>query len=116
MPCCLLYWCCITSASTTQQTAVNCWQRWQCGPVLQETKATGQADIPGQISNLLASADVLDAVPWDGPVSGCDEANTYFQTPEGSQSYDWDLTMDTLDDVAEGEQTTTAHRVCSHKP
>lgn len=64
-------------------------------------------NIPEQIKELLASAGVLNSVPWDASAPSNGESNAYFQTPEDSQSYDWDLSMDTLDDVIEVEQPTS---------
>jgi len=77
------------------------------GPSLQENTQVELNNIPEQIKELLASAGVLNSVPWDASAPSNGESNAYFQTPEDSQSYDWDLSMDTLDDVIEVEQPTS---------
>lgn len=56
--------------------------------------------MPKPVRNLFAEAGVLNAFPNDRP-SGIDDSDSYFRTPGDAQSYDWDLKMDTLEDVAE---------------
>ena len=50
---------------------------------------------------------MLDAVPWDVSDLNNTDADAYFQTPDNSQSYDWDLAFDTLDDVVEGDYSAS---------
>lgn len=59
-----------------------------------------ETQVPEPIRDLLAEAGVLNAFPNARPPS-FDMSDSYFQTPGDAQSYDWDLKMDTLDDVAE---------------
>lgn len=59
-----------------------------------------ESQVPEPVRDLLAEAGVLDAFPNDIPPR-IDISDSYFQTPGDAQSYDWDLKMDTLDDVAE---------------
>ena len=59
-----------------------------------------ETQVPEPVRDLFAEAGVLDALPNDRP-PGIDDFDSYFQTPGDAQSYDWDLKMDTLDDVAE---------------
>ena len=62
-----------------------------------------ETQLPKPVRDLFAEAGVLDAFPYDRH-SSIDEADSYFQTPGNAQSYDWDLKMDTLDDVAEPKE------------
>lgn len=59
-----------------------------------------ETQVPEPVRDLFAEAGVLDAFPNDRP-SSIEDSDSYFQTPGDAQSYDWDLKMDTLDDVAE---------------
>lgn len=63
---------------------------------MQDLKQAQSNSFPQPIQKLLSSAGVLDAVPWTGPPSGSDPAGTFFESPEGAQDYDWDVTTDTL--------------------
>lgn len=59
--------------------------------------------MPEPVRDLFAEAGVLNAFPNDRP-SSIDDSDAYFRTPGDAQSYDWDLKMDTLEDVAEPEK------------
>lgn len=69
-----------------------------------------EPQIPGPVRELLAEAGVLDAFPADNSPRDQD-SDAYFRTPGDAQSYDWDLTMDTLDDVADSHQDKPADRL-----
>ena len=43
---------------------------------------------------------VLTSVPWNNEAPITKDAESYFNTPDGSQFYDWDHATDTLHDVA----------------
>lgn len=55
---------------------------------------------------LLAEAGVLHNFPLDNAPS-YEDSGSYFRTPSDAQSYDWDLTMDTLADVADDQQQSS---------
>ncbi|DBA83865.1 hypothetical protein WJX77_008005 [Trebouxia sp. C0004] len=65
-------------------------------------------EIPGAIRDLLATSGVLTSVPWSNEAPVTDDAGSYFQTPDSSQSYDWDHATDTLNDVSD-----VAHAISS---
>lgn len=67
--------------------------------------------MPEPVRDLFAEAGVLDAFPVDNSPRDQD-SDAYFRTPGDAQSYDWDLKMDTLDNVAEGNPTDEP-AVCS---
>lgn len=62
-----------------------------------------EIQVPEPVRELFAEAGVLNAFPNDRP-SSVDDSESYFQTPGNAQSYDWDLKMDTLDDIAEPKE------------
>ncbi|KAL0041874.1 hypothetical protein WJX79_007511 [Trebouxia sp. C0005] len=57
-------------------------------------------EIPKAIRDMLAMSGVLTSVPWNNEAPITKDAESYFNTPDGSQSYDWDHATDTLHDVA----------------
>ncbi|KAL0047598.1 hypothetical protein WJX82_007469 [Trebouxia sp. C0006] len=61
-------------------------------------------EIPEAIRDLLATSGVLTSVPWSNEAPITDDTASYFQTPDGSQSYDWDHATDTLNDVLDVAQ------------
>ena len=56
--------------------------------------------MPAPVKQLLSEAGVLNAFPEDASPRN-NLSDSYFRTPGDGQSYDWDLTMDTLDDVTD---------------
>jgi len=74
---------------------------------LQEAVQT-ENEIPGAIRDLLATSGVLTSVPWNNKDPITEDAGSYFQTPDSSQSYDWDHATDTLNDVSNVAQAISS--------
>jgi len=72
-------------------------------------------EIPEEIRDLLAASGVLTSVPWKNEAPITDDAGSYFQTPDSSQSYDWDHATDTLNDVLDVAQAISSRvSQCGH--
>ena len=82
--------------------------------MIQDAKPSQNQELPEPIKNLLNSAGVLDAVPWDGPATGAENPDSYFSTPDNRQDYDWDLDSVDSDDVFEGPDPPPNLQVSQH--